>query len=572
MKRLRKAGEYLIPNWVDIIALLVTANFYSALQLVTPYIVKVLLDDILPSGNIDFFNVLILLYFVVILLMVATSVLREYVYTKVSLSVAFAIRQKLFVHLQYLDLGFHSQKELGDILSRLMDDVSNIESLLSMIVNDFLTNFIYVALLLAVCITLSWEMTLVSLLLLPAIMIAQQKYGVMLKGKYERVRERDAEYFQYVQEKISLVELVKLFSREAFELHRHFKKATGLIKRTLDLSLAQSSSSASISILIMGSLLFVLWMGGTQVIQGIITIGTFIAIFTYISNMFDPLSVLTTLNLEIQMNLVSLKRVFAFLETKPAIKIRKNAKKIKKIKGEIEFRNISFAYDEKNKILDKMTFKIKPGETVAFVGKTGCGKSTILKMINRLYDPDSGTVLVDGSDLRNVDPITLRDRIGTVQQEAILFNASIMENIKYGNPKAGIDEVKEAAKQAYADEFIEKMPRKYDYIVGGAGVKLSGGQKQRIALARVLLEKPDILLFDEATSALDPHSEKKIKEAIEESTKGKTAVIVAHRLSTIKDVDKIMVLDKGKIVERGNYKRLMKKKGKFYRAYKQMLK
>jgi ABC-type multidrug transport system fused ATPase/permease subunit len=362
--------------------------------------------------------------------------------------------------------------------------------------------------------------------------------------------------------------LIKLFTQEEDELSREKFKAKEVMGMNLDLALTSGVASALSGLFIGGCLIFILWYGSYQVIIGALSIGSLVAIYTYIARLFGPVGALTGLNVALQTTMVSAERVFEFLDVKPHVEDKTGARPIDKVEGEIDFQNVCFGYDDcEAPILEKINFSIKPGESIGLVGPSGTGKTTLVQLITRFYDPTSGRVLLDGIDLQDIKLRSLRRHIGMVTQDIVLFNASIRENIVYGKPNASGIEIVQAAKIAGIHEYIISLDKGYKTELGERGLRLSQGQRQRIALARVVLKNPKIFLLDEATASLDSESEMQIQKAITQVMKGRTSIVIAHRLATIQSVDRIFVLEGKELVEEGTFEDLMDKKGRFHEIY-----
>ncbi|NYZ79623.1 ABC transporter ATP-binding protein, partial [Candidatus Micrarchaeota archaeon] len=399
------------------------------------------------------------------------------------------------------------------------------------------------------------------------IVIIQKYYGRLIRKKYKSIRVSAADFLSFLQEKLSMIMLTKVFTREDYELTREKAKAKSLIKKELELTMTQSIMTATIAVITFAVMLFILWYGGVKVIAGAMTIGTLIAIYTYILQMFGPLETLVDINVSLQTTMVSVNRVFSFLDKKSEVIEKADAVELKNARGSIEFDNVFFTYGGRGRCIENVSLKIKPGERVAIVGPTGAGKTTLGSLITRLYDPQDGSVKIDGKDVRDLKIKSLRKNIGVVSQNTALFHTSIRENIAYGKPRSSKHEIIEAAKIAGIHDFIEKLPRGYETSVGERGAELSGGEAQRLAIARAALKNPAIIILDEATSSLDLETERRIQENLEKLTAGKTTIIITHRLTSVKNADRIVFMERGAIAEVGTFNALMKKKGRFYRMY-----
>jgi ABC-type multidrug transport system fused ATPase/permease subunit len=359
---------------------------------------------------------------------------------------------------------------------------------------------------------------------------------------------------------------IKEFAREKIESKIFKRKGEALIKRQLRANVFGMTSGFITGLIVYIPSFIILFYGGYQVMAGVLTIGTLLALRTYVQQLFGPITSLGSLNKSLKTTMVSVDRVYEFLDVQPKIKEKDNAKNMRNVEGNIAFKNVSFSYDKKE-VLSNVDFEMKKGEKIGLVGPSGSGKSTIANLLMRFYDANKGGVTIDGVDLRDIKVNSLRKNVGIVSQETILFNMRIKDNIRFGNPKASDKDVVKAAKLANIHDFIRKLPKGYDTVVGERGAGLSGGQKQRISIARVILKDPQIVILDEATSSLDSESELKVQQALERVTKGKTTLIIAHRLSTLENVDRIIVLKNKKIAEQGKFAELLGKKGEFSRLY-----
>jgi len=562
----RRILRYFKPYWPRWLVLFLLANISTGLALVHPLFLKFFIDGVLVGKNFTLLNTLIGLFFLVFIVGAVFSIVTSYYYTKLKLALLFDVRNELFHHLEYTDVAFFQEKKLGDILSRLTTDVAAIEAFISLIFNTFIINTLMLIFIFAISSFLHFKLTLLAATVVPFIVLAQKYYGGVIREKYRGIRQKGAEFLSYLQERLSIVPLIKLFTQEENELKREKNKAKEVISMDLDLTLTSGFASLATATLTSAAMLFVMWYGGYQVMIGALSIGSVVAIYNYIIKLFGPVGTLTGLNVALQTTMVSADRVFEFLDIKPKVDEKPGAKSIGHLQGEICFEDVYFDYEGKP-VLENISFTIKPGESIGLVGPSGVGKTTLVQLIARFIDPISGAVKIDGQDLRDVRIRSLRRQIGMVTQDVVLFNATIRENIAYGKPRAGYNEIADAARIAGIHDFIITLPKSYETELGERGLKLSQGQRQRISLARVILRNPRIFLLDEATAFLDSESEARIQKAIDQAMEGRTSIIIAHRLATIQAVDRIFVLSDRELVEVGTFTGLMDKKGPFYELY-----
>lgn len=558
--------HYAKPYWREISFLFFISIILSALGLVSPYLIKILLDDVLIAKNYGMLFTLMMIFVVIFILNNITQVIYSYRATRLTEFIVLDVRKELFSHLEGLDLGFFNKRHIGDIIERLDSDVYGIEAFIDLIVNTILLNIISGIFILGICLHLSWKVTLASLAFFPFYVLTQRYFANKIKKKKKTIIQKDAKLLSFIQENIISISAIKAFVLEKLKLKEYVGKTKELINLALDMTLLTNYASIAIGVITFTALLIILWYGSYKVIAGAITVGTLMAIYTYITKLFGPVEVLGSINVEIQSTLVSVDRVFQFLDTKSKIKEIKNPIELIP-KGNILFDKVNFNYIPKEPIIKDITFDIKENQSIGIVGPSGSGKSTIAKLLLRYYDPINGSIKIDGKDIKTVSLKTLRKNISVVSQETILFNTTIYNNIKLGNLNAKKEQIIEAAKLANIHKNIMEFDKGYNTIVGERGVRLSGGQKQRIAIARAIIKDPKILILDEATSSLDTESEEKIQDAINYVVQNRTTLIIAHRLSTLRNVDNILVIDDHKIKEKGNFSKLMKKKGEFYRFY-----
>ncbi|MDD3926240.1 MAG: ABC transporter ATP-binding protein, partial [bacterium] len=455
------------------------------------------------------------------------------------------------------------------IISKTIDDVDVIQMLISGPAVQAVTGIITITVVSVLLFFNDWRLALVTLAVLPLYVLNFKIFIKRIKGCNLRNREKMDEIMGDVQEKISGVQVVKAFSMERQEVEYFTTK----IREKFGLGLEQGalgSTFSAMAIIVSGlGTALVLWLGGLEVRHGLITIGDLLAFNTLIGMLYTPALQLSELNDAVQQAVTSLERIFELMDTKPDITEKPHAYRLPPIQGAVSLKNVTFGYLPDQTVLHDICLEIEPGQMAALVGHTGSGKSSIINLLPRFYDIRSGSIEIDGHDIRDVQVDSLRDQIGIVLQEPLLFNISIKENIAYGRLEASMEEVIEAANSAEIHDFIQTLPQGYDTCLGDEGIKISMGEKQRIAIARAILKQPRVLILDEATSALDSLSETLIQTALDKVMKGRTSIVIAHRLSTILNADKIAVLDDGRIVQLGTHDELLHQEGPYRRFYEE---
>ena len=491
----------------------------------------------------------------------------------ISSSIYKNITDDLYVKIQSLDMEYFSRTKVGELMIKVLNDPSNVNYL---IIESF--NMVSEVFRAIVCLVIAfykdWKLTLGVLVIAPILMVTVKRYSKKLKKSGRARQEATGILNSKLQETLSGIRVIKAFAMEKEEI-KDFKKKSMELKRVALKSARYTSKSSAISEAINYIMVAMLLMfGGFRVLRGNhFTTGDFITIVGAISSMYTPVKRAMSRYNEISMNIPSIGRIFEILDVVPEIADAPECVKFEEFRSDITFENVDFSYkDNDEKILKNINLVAKKGETVALVGNSGGGKSTLVNLIPRFFDVDAGMITIDGINVKNYKIKSLRKKIGIVPQETFLFGGTVLENIKYGNQKASVEEVIEAAKKANAHEFIEKLEQGYETEIGERGVKLSGGQKQRISIARAILENPQILILDEATSALDNESEQLVQDALEKLMKGKTTFVIAHRLSTIINSDKIVVIQQGEIKEVGSHEELLDKDGIYKSLYNKSFK
>lgn len=539
----------------------------ALLDLVFPMLVRQILNEVLPQKNTDRLLHDTGILFILYLGNYGLLYLVNYYGHLMSAKIENDMRRDLFEHLQQMSFKYFDNAKTGQLLSRLTSDIAEIGELSFRGPNDIIV----------CCITmigtigiLFW-MNVYLGILIAVLLIAKTLHTVYvnkkMKAAFRENRVKSGEITARAEESLGGIRLVKAFAQEEYELARFMEKSLDFLETRRRSYKILAYFSGSVNFFTNITNLLILACGGLLIAKDKLSLSDFVAFLLYVNLFMKPLLRLTVFTEMYQRGMAGFQRFYEIMEMKPEIINQKDTVVCKKIRGEIEFDNLVFGYSDQKKVIKGFNLKIAPGQTVAFVGETGAGKTTIASLLLRFYDPLSGRILVDGIDIRQYKQQELRRNIGIVQQDVFLFSDSVTHNIAYAKPEAEQSEVENAARLAAADKFIEELPNKYATEIGERGVKLSGGQKQRLAIARVFLKNPPIVILDEATSSLDNYTEKLIQESLDKLAENRTTLIVAHRMSTIKNADKIIVLNNGEVAEIGTHSTLMSGGGLYYNLY-----
>jgi len=489
------------------------------------------------------------------------SYYEKYFTTSVGQWVMHDLRGRLYSRMQRLSLSFHNQAQTGDLLSRITSDIDAVQSFVSSGLLSALINSLTLVGMIGVMFYINWKFTLIALSVVPLLFLVVFRYTRLIKKSSKQVREQEGKIASVIQEVLTSIHVVKAFAREDYEQRRLEEESLESIERAVRARSLKAKLYPFVEIIVAVGTSLVLWFGARMVLDGTLSAGSLVVFILYLGKMYKPMQDLSKMTDAYSKAAVGYDRIREVLETKSDVKDLPGARPAPRFKGQIEFDNVTFGYEADRPVFQGLSLRVEPGQVAALVGPTGAGKSSVFSLLSRFYDPQSGTVKIDGGDIRTFTQKSIREQISFVLQETLLFHGPIWKNIAYGKPGARREEIIKAAQLANADEFIDKMPGGYDTLVGERGVTLSGGQRQRIAIARAVIRNTPILLLDEPTSGLDAASEQLVFEALNRLMEGKTCVVIAHHLATVRNAHVIYVVRDGTIVEQGTHDELLEKAG-----------
>ena len=567
MKNYKRLLKYMRPYVKRFIFAVFCIIMAAAANLYLPWIIKDMIDKVLADKDMAMLNLICIGIVVVFLLRGIFYYGQSYLVSYIGEKVIIDVREVMFRKFQRMPMAYFDRHQTGETMSFITNDVQSIQSALVEQLIEMVTEGSILIGSIVFMFILDWKLSLLTLIVIPLVGQAMKIFGRKLKRNGTVIQERLADITSLLQESISSIRVVKSFVREDYEINRFCRQNDLNFQAVMKNVQLTSLLTPSVEFLAAISVTLIIWFGGYQVVNGVMTAGALVAFLTYAVNLANPVKRLSRVYGNMQRAMAAVDRVFDVIDLKETITDKPKAKILPETTGHVEFDHVSFGYKAGQFALRNVSLEARPGEMIAFVGPSGAGKSTIANLIPRFYEVTEGAIKVDGMDIRDVTVASLRDQIGIVPQETMLFSTTVRENIRYGRLDATNQEVETAAKAANADGFIHELPQGYDTRIGERGLNLSGGQRQRIAIARAILKNPRILILDEATSALDTESEKIVQAALDHLMVGRTSFVIAHRLSTIFEANHIYVIDAGQVVEHGTHEALLKAGGLYSHLY-----
>src|SRR6266705_617520 len=578
-----RISDLLYPHWKTLTLAFIAVIGESVTDLLEPWPLKIVFDYVFGSkampewlagavawlGNdkLAILNFAVLTVLGIAIFGAVSSYFENVLTTTVGQWVMHDLRRVVYHHIQRLSLSFHDQKRTGDLISRVTSDIDAIQSLISNALLGMLVNVLTLLGMILVMLYLSWTFTLIALLVAPALFFVVYRFTRRIKNAARAMRQKEGEVVNVLEEVLSSIRVVKAFAREDYEQKRFEQESLASVETTLQARSLKAKLAPLVEVIVAAGTCLVLWYGARLVMTGDLTAGELLVFLLYLGKMYKPMRELSKMTDTISKADVGWERIREVLENEMQVRDVRGAKAAPRLKGKIEFDHVSFSYDENARVLKDLSLNIEPGQVAALVGPTGAGKTTIVSLLPRCYDFTSGAIRIDGHDIRQFKIKSLRQQISFVLQEALLFRATVAQNIAYGKPEATEEEIIRAARLANADEFIDRMPEGYDTMIGERGVTLSGGQRQRITIARAIIRNAPILVLDEPSAGLDSASEKLVFDALSNLMAGKTSIVIAHRLATVMRADVIFVIDGGRVVEQGTHGELLENRGLYSRLY-----
>ncbi len=561
-----KFSKYVIPEKKQLLICMFLSVTATALSLVPPYITKIMVDDVIPSKNSSMLITVLAALLITYILQYIMNGFRSYRLRLAGDRITLNLKKDIYEKAQYLPLSFYDKISTGSVINRVNSDAAVIQTFIMKITQEAVVQAFTLVGLVIIMFGMSWKLALFSLIPVPVVVIAGRLFGKIIGPKYMRLWRRSASISTVLANSIPGVRVIKAFTNENETIKKFARYCDEWYKEDKKVAVPAAVFPSLITFLVTCGSIVVWFLGGQMVITGNneISLGLLVSFVSYASMFYTPVNFFANMSDSYQNTLASAEKILDIIDAEPEHNFGKGNTP-ERIQGRIEFKNVNFAFDRSKKVLSDINLTIEPGDIVGIVGTTGSGKSTLINLLMRYYDDYDGEILIDGQNIKNIDMEYYRDSIGYVQQEPLMFRDTIFNNIAFGGGHVHVEQVLHAAEVANAHGFISKLPDAYDTMLGERGVGLSGGERQRVSIARAVLKNPSILIFDEATAAVDSETEHLIQGAIERLISGRTTLMIAHRLSTLRKANKIVVVDKGEIIECGTPEELLKKKGKYYK-------
>jgi len=560
---LKRILSYFIPYWKYLILVFLAIFLSSILGLIPPMLIKDIIDKALPGKNLRLLAVLTLASLSITVVIGLIGVAENYLGTWIATHIIYDIKNAMYKHLEYMSLAFFTIVKPGDIITRMTSDIGGIQDVFKSTIINFVRNILILAATAAALVSMNWKLALLGMFIVPFFSLPTRKVGKLRWKIASQTQAKLQELNQIIQETLSISgsTLMKIFNREKSEYERFKDLNKDVMQLQIKESVAGRWFCMAISVFTTIGPMFIYFYGGYLYLKGEISVGAIVAFVALLNRLYAPVVQISNIHIDLTRSLALFERIFEYFDKKHDIEDRTGAIPLKTIGGKVEFTNVYFSYNTGSHALEDISFTAQPGSITALVGPSGAGKTTVTNLIPRLYDIAEGSIKLDGMDIRDIKVDSLRSHIGIVMQDTYLFNASIRENLLYSKTTAADEELFAACKAANIHDLIMSLPENYNTIVGNRGIKLSGGEKQRISIARVILKNPGIIILDEATSSLDSLSEYLIQSAMEPLLKGRTSFVIAHRLSTVMAADRILVMERGHIVQSGKHNELLEQGG-----------
>ena len=566
-KTVARLLAYLKPHWKAIAWTLVCMAVVVVCALLNPIMMKVAIDDYIEDSNLKGLYIIGILALLLNLASMIASKYRVYIMSKTTNKILLTIRQELYNHIQTLSFSFFDSRPVGKILARVMGDVNSLQDLFTSSVITLIPETAMMIAVAVIMLSLNYKLALISFAILPFMMVSMFYIQTHSRKRWQKYRKKTSNMNAFIHEDFSGIRVIQSYASEKKTSETFKDLCVEQMKAFVDAVKLNDMFWPLVEVSWGAGTVLLFWYSSKLMNTGTVTVGTIVALTSYSSMFWRPIMNISNFYNTLVTNLAAAERIFEIMDIEPDIKDSEEAIITPKIKGDVEFKNVTFAYEDDVPVLENVSFKVKQGETIALVGSTGAGKTTIVNLISRFYDTTKGSVLIDGRDVKDLDIESLRSQMAIMMQDTFMFSATIKENIRYGKLDATDEEVINAAKAVNAHDFIMKLEDGYDTEVNERGSRLSVGQRQLISFARAILANPRILILDEATASIDTETERLVQQGIEKLLKGRTAFVIAHRLSTIRDADRIMIVDDKRIVEEGTHESLIKSRGLYYDLY-----